>query len=138
MTFQLINNQFILCFVFSCFKWNLDILYLNKQRQKALEELNRTNREKELLLEKIELLEAKKQGGFVKGDYNLTSFLAAHGKRIGFDQFYDVVRLTCRILLFYFNNSWIWGEFMKILHLNFFILASALYYWFFQLILNYR
>ncbi|KAH7520376.1 hypothetical protein FEM48_Zijuj08G0137400 [Ziziphus jujuba var. spinosa] len=43
-----------------------NILYLNKQRQKALEELNRTNQEKELLLEKIAILEAKMQSGFVK------------------------------------------------------------------------
>ncbi|XP_031385466.1 probable starch synthase 4, chloroplastic/amyloplastic isoform X2 [Punica granatum] len=45
-------------------RWSLsDILYLNKQRIKALEELDRAYREKQLLLDKIEQLEAKKQAG---------------------------------------------------------------------------
>ncbi|OWM66155.1 hypothetical protein CDL15_Pgr013372 [Punica granatum] len=40
-----------------------NVLYLNKQRIKALEELDRAYREKQLLLDKIEQLEAKKQAG---------------------------------------------------------------------------
>ncbi|XVF59170.1 hypothetical protein PTKIN_Ptkin07bG0254100 [Pterospermum kingtungense] len=36
-----------------------NILFLNKQRLKAVEELNKTNREKELLIDKIEELEEK-------------------------------------------------------------------------------
>ncbi|XP_031263716.1 probable starch synthase 4, chloroplastic/amyloplastic isoform X2 [Pistacia vera] len=43
-----------------------NILYLNKQRLWAVEELNRTNREKELLLDKIDQLEAEKQSLEVK------------------------------------------------------------------------
>ncbi|PON97124.1 Starch synthase, catalytic domain containing protein [Trema orientale] len=43
-----------------------NILYLNKRRLKAVEELNRTNKEKQLLLDKIEQLEAERQSGFGK------------------------------------------------------------------------
>ncbi|KAF3439141.1 hypothetical protein FNV43_RR17416 [Rhamnella rubrinervis] len=43
-----------------------NILFLNRQRLKALEELNKTNRERELLLEKIDVLEAEKLAGFGK------------------------------------------------------------------------
>lgn len=45
-----------------------DILYLNKQRLVAIEELNKTNGEKQLLLNKIKKLEAEKQAGAGKGD----------------------------------------------------------------------
>lgn len=48
-----------------------DILFLNKQRLKAVEELNKTNKERELLLEKIDLLESEKQASSRKGDWNL-------------------------------------------------------------------
>lgn len=44
-----------------------DILYLNKQRIRALEELDRANREKQLLLDQIEQLEVKKQAGGGRG-----------------------------------------------------------------------
>ena len=40
-----------------------NILYLNKQRLVAVEELNKANREKQLLLDRIERLEAEKQAG---------------------------------------------------------------------------
>lgn len=54
-----------------------DILYLNKQRLDAVEELNKTNREKQLLLEKIEQLEVEKQAGIGKGGsiLNLSIFI---------------------------------------------------------------
>lgn len=54
-----------------------DILYLNKQRLDAVEELNKTNREKQLLLEKIEQLEVEKQAGLGKGGsiLNLSIFI---------------------------------------------------------------
>lgn len=45
----------------------LDILYLNKQRLWAVEELNRRSREKEILIDKLEQLEAEKQSLDVKG-----------------------------------------------------------------------
>ncbi|KAK7834288.1 putative starch synthase 4 [Quercus suber] len=40
-----------------------NILYLNKQRLVAVEELNKANREKQLLLDRIERLEVEKQAG---------------------------------------------------------------------------
>ena len=43
----------------------LDILYLNKLRLVAVEELNKANREKQLLLDKIQQLEAVNKLGFV-------------------------------------------------------------------------
>ncbi|KAF4349892.1 hypothetical protein F8388_005123 [Cannabis sativa] len=43
-----------------------NILYLNKQRLKAMRELDRTNKEKQLLLDKIEQLELERQSGAVK------------------------------------------------------------------------
>ncbi|KAH9712533.1 glyco-transf 5 domain-containing protein [Citrus sinensis] len=54
-----------------------NILYLNKQRLDAVEELNKTNREKQLLLEKIEQLEVEKQAGLGKGGsiLNLSIFI---------------------------------------------------------------
>lgn len=54
-----------------------DILYLNKQRLAAVEELNKTNREKQLLLDKIEQLEVEKQALMGKGGsiLNLTIFI---------------------------------------------------------------
>ncbi|KAH9712531.1 glyco-transf 5 domain-containing protein [Citrus sinensis] len=48
-----------------------NILYLNKQRLDAVEELNKTNREKQLLLEKIEQLEVEKQAGLGKGNLSI-------------------------------------------------------------------
>lgn len=62
---------FLSCFLFLVLNGISDILFLNKQRLKAVEELNKTNRERELLLEKIDVLEAEKQAGFRKGDSNL-------------------------------------------------------------------
>lgn len=52
-------------------------MYLNKQRLDAVEELNKTNREKQLLLEKIEQLEVEKQAGIGKGGspLNLSIFI---------------------------------------------------------------
>lgn len=44
----------------------LDILYLNKQRLTAMEELKKVQEERDLLLEKIEQLEAQKQTGVLK------------------------------------------------------------------------
>jgi len=43
----------------------LDILYLNKLRLVAVEELNKANREKQLLLDKIQQLEAVNKLGLV-------------------------------------------------------------------------
>lgn len=43
----------------------LDILYLNKLRLLAVEELNKANREKQLLLDKIQQLEAVNKLGLV-------------------------------------------------------------------------
>ncbi|XP_030974392.1 glycogen synthase isoform X4 [Quercus lobata] len=43
-----------------------NILYLNKQRLVAVEELNKANREKQLLLDRIERLEVEKQAGVGK------------------------------------------------------------------------
>lgn len=48
--------------------WYSDILYLNKQRLLAVEELNKANRENELLLDRIKQLEAEKQSSTGKGD----------------------------------------------------------------------
>ena len=45
-----------------------NILYLNKQRLVAVEELNKANREKQLLLDRIERLEAEKQAGVGEGN----------------------------------------------------------------------
>lgn len=45
-----------------------DILYLNKQRLAAIEELNKANREKQLLLNRIEKLEAEKHAAAGTGD----------------------------------------------------------------------
>lgn len=45
-----------------------DILYLNKQRLAAIEELNKANREKQSLLKRIEKLEAEKNAVAGKGD----------------------------------------------------------------------
>lgn len=46
----------------------LDILYLNKQRLLAIEELNKAQRENNLLLARIEQLEAGKKASSIKGD----------------------------------------------------------------------
>ncbi|XP_037491440.1 probable starch synthase 4, chloroplastic/amyloplastic, partial [Jatropha curcas] len=48
-----------------------NILYLNNQRLLAVEELNRVNEEKQLLLDRIEQLEAEKQAGFGKDNQSL-------------------------------------------------------------------
>lgn len=48
-----------------------DILYLNKQRLLAIEELNEANSEKQFLLGKIEQLEAEKQAGLGQGGSTL-------------------------------------------------------------------
>ena len=48
-----------------------NILYLNKQRLVAVEELNKANREKQLLLDRIERLEAEKQAGVGKDKLSL-------------------------------------------------------------------
>lgn len=53
------------------FLWYSDILYLNKQRLVAVEELNKANGEKQLLLDRIERLEAEKQAGVGKGNSGL-------------------------------------------------------------------
>lgn len=47
---------------------NIDILYLHKQRVKAMEELQKTKEEKQLLLDKVEQLEAKIKPGVGKVD----------------------------------------------------------------------
>ena len=49
----------------------LDILYLNKQRLKAVKELNEANREKQLLVDKIEQLEKENRRAGGKGDSTL-------------------------------------------------------------------
>ncbi|KAK4771887.1 hypothetical protein SAY86_013662 [Trapa natans] len=49
-----------------------NILYLNKQRIKALEELDRANRENQLLLDRIDQLEVKNQGGDGRGNAVVT------------------------------------------------------------------
>lgn len=46
----------------------LDILYLNKQRLLAIEELNKTQKENHLLLARIEQLEGVKQNSAIQGD----------------------------------------------------------------------
>lgn len=46
----------------------LDILYLNKQRLLAIEELNKAQRENNLLLARIEQLEAGEKASSRKGD----------------------------------------------------------------------
>lgn len=46
----------------------LDILYLNKQRLLAIEELNKTQKENHLLLARIEQLEGVKQHSAIQGD----------------------------------------------------------------------
>ncbi|XP_021632907.1 probable starch synthase 4, chloroplastic/amyloplastic isoform X2 [Manihot esculenta] len=48
-----------------------NILYLNNQRLLAVEELKKANQEKQLLLDRIEQLEAEKQAGFGKESSNL-------------------------------------------------------------------
>uniref|UniRef100_A0A2N9HAX3 starch synthase n=1 Tax=Fagus sylvatica TaxID=28930 RepID=A0A2N9HAX3_FAGSY len=48
-----------------------NILYLNKQRLMAVEALNKANREKQLLLDRIEQLEAEKQAGVGKDKLSL-------------------------------------------------------------------
>ena len=45
-----------------------NILYLNKQRLVAVEELDKENREKQLLLDRIERLEVEKQAGVGEGN----------------------------------------------------------------------
>lgn len=45
-----------------------DILYLNNQRLVAIEELNKTNKENQLLLNKIKKLEVEKQADAGKGN----------------------------------------------------------------------
>lgn len=55
-----------------------DILYLNKQRLVAVEELNKTNREKQSLLNKIEKLEAEKQGSAGKADHLMACAFVPH------------------------------------------------------------
>ncbi|KAK7307294.1 hypothetical protein VNO77_40223 [Canavalia gladiata] len=52
-----------------------NILYLNKQRLVAVEELNKTNREKQSLLNKIKKLEAEKHAGGGKGNLSTCSEL---------------------------------------------------------------
>lgn len=49
-----------------------DILFLNNQRRTAIEELNKTNRENESLLNKIKKLEAEKQASAGTGDSIMT------------------------------------------------------------------
>ncbi|KAK3211075.1 hypothetical protein Dsin_015781 [Dipteronia sinensis] len=44
-----------------------NILYLNRQRLRAVEELNKANQEKQLLLDKIQQFEAENHGGSGKG-----------------------------------------------------------------------
>ena len=44
------------------FLFYADILYLNNQRLGAIEELNKTNKEKQFLFDKIRKLEAEKEG----------------------------------------------------------------------------
>lgn len=46
----------------------LDILYLNKQRLLAIVELNKAQKENNLLLAKIEQLEAGEKASSIKGD----------------------------------------------------------------------
>lgn len=45
------------------FLFYADILYLNNQRLGAIEELNKTNKEKQFLFDKIRKLEAEKKEG---------------------------------------------------------------------------
>lgn len=52
-----------------------NILYLNKQRLGAIDELDKTNREKQLLLKKIKKLEAEKQAGAGKDSLSASSEL---------------------------------------------------------------
>lgn len=65
---RLLNRKFHghLCMIYSLLY--VDILYLNKQRLQAVEELNRTNREKQLLLDKIAQLKVERQSSSGKGD----------------------------------------------------------------------
>lgn len=65
--FVLGSCKFYLCVFWFFFWWYSDILYLNKQRLMAIEELNRANREKQLLVARIKHLEAVKQAGVGKG-----------------------------------------------------------------------
>ncbi|KAH9712527.1 glyco-transf 5 domain-containing protein [Citrus sinensis] len=73
-----------------------NILYLNKQRLDAVEELNKTNREKQLLLEKIEQLEVEKQAGLGKGMIN--SGEASNLRKLVFDYKVSVADLFADIL----------------------------------------
>lgn len=50
------------------FLFYADILYLNNQRLGAIEELNKTKREKQFLFDKIKKLEAEKKEGTGKSD----------------------------------------------------------------------
>lgn len=68
--YKLLNDFYLIFYagiILIFFHAVLDILYLNKQRLWAVEELNRTNREKKILLGKIDQLEAEKQSLDVKG-----------------------------------------------------------------------
>lgn len=67
MNYLMIYTWYIMLALYLFFCTVLDILYLNKQRLWAVEELNRRSREKEILIDKLEQLEAEKQSLDVKG-----------------------------------------------------------------------
>ena len=74
----------------------LDIIYLNKQRLKAVEELNRMSEENRLLRDHIEQLEAEKQSRFGKG-YSRSVMYCEQSHRLWFSS-RNLVHLICKVV----------------------------------------
>lgn len=62
MSHELCGFEFAFLILIQYFRFGyIDILHLNQHRLKAVEDLNKTNSEKQLLVDKIEQLELEKQ-----------------------------------------------------------------------------
>lgn len=65
-----------------------DIMFLNNQRMVAMEELDKMKRENEILLDRIEQLEMKKQNSCGKGGWTLNSFFLVWLNPMNYDWLY--------------------------------------------------
>ncbi|KAL6225018.1 hypothetical protein ACLB2K_003872 [Fragaria x ananassa] len=74
-----------------------NILHLNQHRLKAVEDLNKANSEKQLLVDKIEQLELEKQASVAKprGTFPYDSSDAFSSIQIDVSVFIDLVRPVC-------------------------------------------
>lgn len=97
----------LLLFVFSYGLYCSDILYLDKQRVLAIEELNKAISEKNLLLEKIKELELEKQALDRKGENNHGLILLYPTNLIDWCNWYSILLQSV-----YFRASFLIGSMM--------------------------